>query len=185
MNLWICTQNQSPFYKSQIFQGGPKRICINTDTHIHQQSKTNQMPPRSVQTEKTNLLLLRITKGCINKREGAVDPATESTSLYDLTFLHLCPLHTSSLSLYHTHITSPESSPFSLLFPYFPSLPQMRSSHWFHSSCYGFWGHLGNVPVRSHRDHKHIESLLPSCVILNSCRTTCCDTWARTPAILN
>lgn len=61
------------------------------------------MPPRSVQTEKTNLLLLRITKGCINKREGAVDPAAESTSLYDLTFLRLRPLHTSSLSLPHTH----------------------------------------------------------------------------------
>lgn len=117
---------------------------------------------------KTNLLLLRITKGSINKRlrscgsgrrihhfiwlDLSVPPST-------LTFLQ-------SPSLYHTHtqahITSPLPSLFSFCFPTFH--PSHRWDH-----CTDFipavtvWGHLGDIPAQSHRSQACTEPLAQPC----------------------
>lgn len=145
MNLWICIQIQSHFFLTNLLRDS--KVNLHKHTHTHQLSFKKACQNKWNASEvcpywKTNVLLLSITKGSVNKRDGAVDQGAESTMLYDLTFLHLRPLLPSAplLALYHTHITSLLVVSFFFLFAYFPSLTQMRSLHWFHSSCLGASG---------------------------------------------
>lgn len=159
----------------------------------HTPAKRQESLPKQIKCQwgpsmlKNKSVVAQITKGSVNNSEiRALDQGWESTVLYDWTFMHLHPLLSSSalLTLPLTkQMTSLLLSLFSFRSHTFHPFTQMRSLHWFRSSCYG----LGASGRHSSTEPQITSLHRASCpaVKFSTAADPGVDTCASTPAQLN